>query len=129
METTTPREGLTLHRLSDLTCSYGGHDSTALEEWDCESIPSYVKEAWYWYSYGCYEGSGYMLCQIQHDGTEPLWMLHCMSHCSCYGPCEERWETGGHATLEALQATCSEELLDRESVRHLITAAREAGHC
>ena len=60
------------------------YEDREFNKWDLEHVPTKVQSMWYWYGYGCYEGSGHIIA-VDEDG---LWHHHDCSHCSCYGPLE-----------------------------------------
>lgn len=45
-----------------------------------------LRESWYWYSAGSYDGEGVMIMQgVAQDGSK-RWSIVSLCHCSCYGP-------------------------------------------
>lgn len=63
-----------------------------LSEYDIPKIDGMfehgLRECWYWYASGSYDGSGCILMRgVAQDGTE-RWCQDDLGHCSCYGPTE-----------------------------------------
>jgi hypothetical protein len=108
-----------LHRIEELPTGYAGmYRSGSIEEY--EFLPEdreAIDEAWYWYGYGGYEGTGQLL--MRHgDG----YALHDMGHCSCYGP-TDGIDTTTWEPLNKLRSRCSAGLLIE--VECLFNAATE----
>lgn len=90
-----------------------------LDEYDIDKIPQGVTTAFYWYGeYNEYEGAGYIL--FNYGG--PSWWLHCMGHCSCYGPTHYMENADEWVSLDQLQNEATEELWDE--VSPLVALAR-----
>jgi len=54
-------------------------------------VPEAIKTAdliLYYYVTGYYEGSGALLCRMNKE-----WFIHSLSHCSCYGPLAELYDS------------------------------------
>lgn len=60
---------------------YLSGESEGLADYELDGLD--VDEVWYWYSYGYYEGSGFL---IARKGQK--WGSTDLGHCSCYGPTE-----------------------------------------
>lgn len=100
--------------------SYG--DIGELEDRDAERLGERnVVEGWYWYAYGDYEGSGWIL-MLDKDGR---WHEADMGHCSCNGPTEDVFINGeGFESLASYEKACTKEHL--VEVLPLIAWARKA---
>ena len=86
---------------------YQHGDIMELQDGDLQRLDEAgVEEVWYWYACGSYEGCGQILMR---RGSR--WQLHYAGHCSCYGPTEDVVFGEGAESLEALEATCTGELL------------------
>jgi len=98
---------------------YGSSESDHLSDFDFNSIPSFVQEIWYWYSDGGYDGSGQMLLR-----SGDTYALSSISHCSCYGPCEDSSSIAEnqYCPLEELGVNCTKDYLDE--VQMLLDAAK-----
>lgn len=98
-------------------------DIAEFSEYELEEISSINPEvAFYWYTTGCYEGSGQLL--FLKDGE---WHLHDCGHCSCYGPTDEidtAWPLS--KTLDGIREKCSDERWD--DVAPLVILAKSKGY-
>lgn len=83
---------------------YGcGREVGDLSEYEVRDLKEKgIEEAYYWYVYESYEGSGYILYR-----KEDKWYVKSMGHCSCYGPLEDLDFTHPYDSLEdvLLEAT------------------------
>lgn len=70
--------------------------SEELSSYDIRECPEDIEELWYWYKTGSYEGSGAGVARFSNG--EYGFMDFC--HCSCYGPCDGKWQR--YSTLTAL---------------------------
>jgi hypothetical protein len=110
-----------LKRLASIDGYTGG-------DWEPQDFDSYdiaklaelgVDAAVYWYSHGCYEGSGELLMRI--NGA---WHHRDCGHCSCYGPLgDEGLALGEGRTLVEIWESFTTEMKSRTA--HLFVAARE----
>jgi len=71
-----------------------------LDESELEKLyPLNVDEAWYWYKQGSYEGRGQILIRRGQQ-----YMIHDLSHCSCYGPLDHLYEFIGKVLKELIES-------------------------
>jgi hypothetical protein len=89
-----------------------------LSKYDARDLAGHgIVEAWYWYRAGSYEGTGELIGR----GVDGRWTLLNLSHCSCYGPCDDspgQW----FSTLAELAAFPFEER--RKGIKEILAAAR-----
>lgn len=112
-----------LHDLGRLPegLSYPYDELSTLSEWDQDELTGIsVDEAWYWYVYGSYEGSGQMLMR-----RGDLYDVHNLSHCSCNGPTEG--VTFGGLSLSSLKENLQKNPEYWKEVKELFEMAEKHG--
>jgi len=76
----------------------------ALDTWDMKYVPDDFAYLVYWYEQGSYDGDGVAIFKTKSGKFG--WV--CLSHCSCFGPCED-FESVGFELASILED------LDRET--------------
>ncbi|MDQ8050693.1 hypothetical protein [Luteibacter sp.] len=110
-----------LHSLGRLLRDHDYYEFEELSEHDIQELAGHgIVEAWYWYGYGCYSGTGELIGKMA-DGK---WAIMCLGHCSCYGPCNDAPDSL-HDSLDAIVAYAFAERTDR--LQPLIDLARSQG--
>lgn len=106
------------------TYDWAEEEIAEFSKYELEEIYSINPEvAFYWYTYGCYEGSGQLL--FLKDGE---WHLHNCGHCSCYGPTDDidTIVASVGTSLNGIREKCSDELWIE--VAPLVILAKSKGY-